>query len=737
MTTFQVDLTNCDREPIHIPGQIQSHGFLIVIDKTNTIRFHSDNVSGFIPRIKNNILGKPLSYIESLFENTQQVNVLTQLVALGKINGYEQINPYQVSIAGKKFHLIISNSAGFELLEFEPARSTADTDVQKLIGRSVAEMLADKNLQNLLNNTAIQVKNIIQYDRVMIYKFAEDGHGEVISEARNEELESWLGLHYPASDIPKQARDLYKLNLTRLIADVNTTPSKISTDAEQAEPLDMTYSQLRAVSPIHIQYLKNMGVASSFSISLIYKKELWGLVACHSYTPKYIDYRSRESAKLIGQILSSALEFRQDEENQQIHESFKNSLDQLAKSLQNNDSIDEALTQHGLNILQLTHATGAVLIYEKKLSRLGITPDEPQIKSLIGWIEENVHEPLYHTTNLSSVLPEAESYTAIGSGILVAELSKELGEYLIWFKPEHSQTIKWAGNPDKPVNVNEHGLAKISPRHSFDVWSQTVQGTSEAWKTEEISSVTRLKEEINYAINLKAGALRLLNEKLRSAYEELDTFSYTISHDLKSPISTIKSYAQLVSRAPDFGDKERGMIGKIIERANDMNFMINGVLEYSRMGRSDINLQQVNAGTLINNIVKDLELIYDAKNLNIIIGNTPDLLGDPLMLMQVFANVIGNAVKYSQKSAKSVVRIDGKIDEAMVCYSISDNGLGIPDHDLPKIFDLFNRLSNVGDIEGSGVGLAIVKRIVEKHKGKIWVESELGKGSTFHIAFKR
>jgi chemotaxis family two-component system sensor kinase Cph1 len=172
-----------------------------------------------------------------------------------------------------------------------------------MIGGSLSEMLADRNLKSLLKNSVVEVKNIIQYDRVMICRFADDGHGEVVAEAKNKKLQSWLGLHYPASDIPKQARELYKKNLIRLIGDVNVPTSRIIAEDGITEPLDLTCASLRAVSPIHIQYLKNMGVASSFSISLIYKNELWGLIACHNYTPKFIDYTSRKAAKLIGQIL--------------------------------------------------------------------------------------------------------------------------------------------------------------------------------------------------------------------------------------------------------------------------------------------------------------------------------------------------------------------------------------------------------------------------------------------------
>jgi chemotaxis family two-component system sensor kinase Cph1 len=738
MSNFEVDLTNCDREPIHIPGQVQSHGFLLVIDKSFTIQFSSDNVADFIPVTSKDILGQPLQVVESLFGSGYKLNFISQLIDIGTANkSFDLINPLQIEISGVPYYLIISTTSEYYLLEFESSVSHFALDIQKMFGRSVSEMLADKNLQSLLNNTAMQVKNIINYDRVMVYRFAEDGHGEVIAESKNDNLEPWLGLHYPASDIPKQARELYKLNLTRLIADVNTLPSKITTDANNTEPLDLTYSQLRAVSPIHIQYLKNMGVASSFSISLLYKNELWGLIACHSYTTRFIDFKSRESAKLIGQILSSALEFRQDEENQQLHDRFKSNVGQLAKYLQSTGNIDDALTHEDVNLLDVVNASGAVLVYEKKIIKLGVTPDDRQLTDIISWAKANVKEPVYYTNNLSAVYPEASEYRHFVSGMLLSVLSVELGEYVIWFKAEQIQTIKWAGNPDKPVEMDANGLMNISPRHSFEAWLQTVSGTSEDWSAEEIRSVVRLKEEITYAINQKAGAIRQLNEKLRMAYEELDTFSYTISHDLKNPIASIKAYAKLLERDPSINEKAQKMLDRIADRADKMNLMINEVLEYTRIGRSEIGYRNVNAGLLIHDIIKDLELVYDIQNLKITIGNTPDLQGDPMMILQVFSNLIGNAVKYSQSSNPAEVHIEGRVSETDVCYTIKDNGIGIAVKDLPKIFDLFSRMDNVKKIEGTGVGLAIVKRIVEKHKGRIWAESDMGKGSTFFVSFNK
>ncbi|MFD0766249.1 ATP-binding protein [Mucilaginibacter lutimaris] len=733
-----IDLTNCDREPIHIPGKIQSHGFLLVIDHDGYIRFESENASSYLKNVPPGLLGKHISTVEPLIGKNEPPDFINRLIIFGKVNGFEQTNPFNTDIYGQPFHLIISASANYYLLEFEPARSDSATEIHKLIGRSISEMLADKNLQNLLNNSAIQVKNVIGYDRVMVYRFAADGHGEVIAEARNPELPSWLGLHYPASDIPKQARELYKVNLTRLIADVNNQPSAILTEAGNEAPLDLTNSHLRAVSPIHIQYLKNMGVQSSFSISLIYKGELWGLIACHNYTPRFIDYRSRESAKLIGQILSSALEFRQDEENQQLQERYKSAVDQLSRLMLKDNNIEYALTGHAVTLLNAVDATGAVLVFENNITRFGTTPDNAQINSLISWIKNNVAETFFYTEKLSEKFPEAAVYRKIASGIMVTALSREMGEYVIWFKPEQLQTITWAGNPEKPVTIDTStGMAHISPRNSFDEWSQTVTGTSVKWSNEEIKSVVRLRSEITYAINQKAGAIRLLNEKLKQAYEELDTFSFTISHDLKNPISTIKSFTQILLRDAELKPQTVKILERINNGADKMNSMINEVLDYSRINRSELAKSEIDTAPMIHDIVRDLLLIYNVDESCVHIGNTPKIQGDPVMIPQVFANIISNAIKYSSKSNPPKVTIDGSENDSEVTYTITDNGLGIDIKQLPKIFELFNRLDNVGDIEGSGVGLAIVKRIIEKHNGKIWVDSELGQGSTFNISFKK
>lgn len=736
MPDFHVDLNNCDVEPIHIPGSIQSHGFLIALDDAFNICYYSDNTAKFFRLSDLNLLGKPLSHLESILNHVEHQDFITQLLKIGKgKKGFEPNNPHEVVILGTAYNLVISASGAHTLLEFELSVTRPPVNIQHMIGSSLSEMLADRNLSNLLKNTVLEVKHIIQYDRVMIYRFAEDGHGEVVAEAKIKKLESWLGLHYPASDIPKQARELYKKNLTRLIADVSVLPSRISTDKHNSEPLDLTCSELRSVSPMHIQYLKNMGVASSFSISLIYRNQLWGLIACHSYTPKFIDYSSRKSAKLIGQILSSALEFRQDDENQKTQKEYSAQLDKLAKLLMKQDTLVQALTKNKINLLNVVKASGAVLVYDQQVTTLGITPNEEQLKKLLKWIAKKRTKFFFHTDQLSAVFPDALAYKHAASGMMVCILDRERKEYLIWFKPELRHSINWAGNPDKPLEIDERGLFHISPRLSFQTWEETVIGKSHSWTLEEVNSVKRLKEEIAYSINLKARGVQELNQKLKLAYEELDSFSYTISHDLKNPLAVIKMYAQILAKDSTNQEKRNKVFAQISKGADKMNSMITEVLEYSKIGRSAIDYQQIDAGLMIKEILSEMSVVYEEIGLNITVGKTPNLYGEKLMMTQVFGNLISNAIKYSQNDTFSEIHIKGEIIGSKVCYSIKDNGIGISETNLLKVFDLFQRIDTKEKIEGNGVGLAIVKRIVDRHQGTIWVESVIGEGSTFFISF--
>ena len=735
--TAAPDLTNCERELIHIPGKIQSHGFLVAVDtKSGLISYVSENIASFVHAEPASVLGQDLEHLSKSLKldiSGSQV-LISQLINTGfNLKSIEPLNPYIIELEGAAYNLIFSTSANNLLIEFEITTNDRP-ETQKVIGTSISKILAGTSLDSLVQNTAKEIKKIINYDRVMVYRFGDDDHGQVIAEEKQEHLEPFLHLHYPASDIPRQARELYKINLTRIIADVNAEASPILTYQSDAA-LDLTNSELRAVSPMHIQYLKNMGVQSSFSISLLSKGELWGLIACHNYTPKFIDYGSRATSKLIGQILSSAIEYRQGEENNDKFETLNKASAILIDLIDNASQIPEALTKNETTIKDITEASGAVLIFEQKITCIGQTPGENQIKELAKWLFENMTETVFNTHRFPKVYKPAEKFSGVAGGVLACILSKELKEMLIWFKPEILENIHWAGNPEKPVEVSEDGIMSLSPRKSFESWTETVKHTSLGWSRAEIASVIKLREHVIYAIKRKVNEIRLLNEKLVLAYEELDTFSYTVSHDLRTPLSSIKGYAELLASNENLDINAKKLLQRINKCTDKMASLITEILSYSRIGQSKLNKENVELSKIIDDI--KVEMLAAINPLvDITVGNTPAVFGDTIMITQVFSNLIGNEVKYSGKTLKPRVIINGEVFQNEVVYSIADNGIGIDINYYNKVFEIFKRMDNVQDIEGTGVGLAIVKKIIDKHEGRIWFESKLGEGTTFYLAFK-
>ncbi|CAM3936822.1 Bacteriophytochrome (light-regulated signal transduction histidine kinase) [Pedobacter westerhofensis] len=736
MNLNNVDLSNCDREPIHIPGRIQSHGFLLAVDNESTlITYASENCIDFIAVELQMLLGKPFGQFEEIAGLNLKNGQLLQLIQLGGAKkDFDIINPYPIQIGNADYYMIISPTANYYLVEFEPA--TLEYDIQNQIGKSVSEILKGKGLRSLLQNTAKEIKDIIHYDRVMIYKFQEDGHGEVIAEVKNEDLDPFYGLHYPASDIPKQARALYKLNYTRIIADVNTISAPILT-LEVEDPLDLTHSVLRAVSPIHIQYLRNMGVESSFSISLIAHGELWGLIACHNYSPKFIDYKAREGAKLIGKIVSSALEYREEEEQEQQSNIYQLAMTMISLHLGKDEEMASALTRQEYTIKDIAGASGAAVLFEDVISTVGETPDEIQLRELFVWLKATMHDAVYYTHRLPEVFPGAKAYKHLGSGIIAAMISKDMNEIAVWFRPEQITSINWAGNPDKPVVVSDNGLLNLSPRNSFEIFSELVENTAVKWTKTEISNVMKLREKIINTISKKAGEIRILNERLKRAYEELDTFSYTISHDLRTPLTSIKSYTELVIASNKSLDEQgKKMLGRVVAGADKMNFLINEILKLARVGRAEVEFVSLDMDKIVKDSTVEVISALNAGNVEVTFGDLPAISGSPVLISQIFTNLIGNAVKYSRSEDHPAVHIEGLKVEDEIIYKIQDNGIGIEIGHHDKVFELFKRMENVKDIEGTGVGLAIVKRIIEKHNARIWFESELKVGTIFYVAFK-
>ncbi|MFD2571315.1 ATP-binding protein [Spirosoma soli] len=740
MTNFDVDLTNCDREPIHILGHIQSHGYLIaILPDTYTIVHASANLPELIGRPVSEVLGQSLEIL--LAQTSLPATTVVELLNVGRRTGsWDNINPHRLQISDQVWNLIIHEHDGLLVLEWEPTDQNLRLSLnQRLISEALTEVQSSRQLNDLLQNTARRVKAIIGFDRVMVYRFGSDWHGQVVAEEKEDYLEPFLGLHYPASDIPRQARELYKINLVRLIADADSTPAPILSESTWPDnhPLDLTHSTLRAVSPVHIEYLKNMGVHASMSISLLYRGELWGLMSCHHYSPRFVDYSSRQAAKFVSQLLSAALEFRKDEENQTLLRQSRQNGQYLHDQLVSDEDVVRALTRHSITALDLTSASGAVLLFNNQQHRLGNTPNEAEVSELANWLKNTTTETFLETHQLPSLYPLAEGFKDKAAGMLAIVLSRELNEYLLWFKPERVQQVTWAGNPQKAVTVSNEGQVRLSPRKSFDAWTELVHNMSDAWSEVEVSAAVKLREDILQVVTRQANEIRLLNQRLQVAYEELDAFSYTVSHDLRTPLSSIRCYSEILLEeyGQDFNPDARALFQKIMDSTDRMRSLIRHILYYSRMGRTEINAQSIDMKQLLQTIKEEVLIAEKDRSLTIDIKGTPPFSADPTMVTQLFTNLLTNAAKYTRSKEEGHIQVKGQQTDQEVIYSVTDNGIGFDMKEAGKMFDLFKRLENARSFKGSGVGLAIVKRIVSRHQGKIWYHSEPNRGATFFVSF--
>lgn len=760
-----VDLTNCEREPIHIPSRIQPHGVLLALQEPElTIVQASDNTNALLNFPAHELAGKPLdtlllpSDVEALRDACQQHSLDNNPVYL--------LTMQIVGGTGEqgRFDAIVHRSQGVLVLELEPVKDEAGRpNTYALVRHAVPQIQRAGTLTQMLDAVAQQVRRINGFDRVMVYQFDVDGHGSVVAESRRNDLEPFLGLHYPASDIPAQARRLYTLNLLRLIADVNYTPADVvpTINPLTGGLLDMSYCVLRSVSPIHVQYLKNMGVAASMSISILKDGELWGLIACHHYAPRFVAYDIRTACEFVGQVVSLQLATKQETEDVGYEMRLKDVQAQLVTQMANAQTYQEGLVSHHPNLLDFIQAEGAVVCTGSEFRSLGQVPDEAFLTSLVAWLAATMEQEVFATDALPRLFPAAEAVAQVASGILAIAVSPSQQHYLLWFRPEVVQTVNWAGDPSKPVEVQEDGAPRLSPRGSFALWKETVRGKSLPWKAVEVEAAQELRRALVSVILHKAEQLEVLNVQLRRSNAELDAFTYIASHDLREPLRGIRNYAQFLQE--DYGAlldaAGQEQLDTLLRLTQRMETLIDSLLHYSRVGQQELTLQATDLNLLVSETLEALRPRLQETNTEIRVPRSlPTIVCDSVQVSEIFANLLSNALKYNDKEHKWIEV--GFLNEAVarqvltsqatseVSFSVNaslppvfyvrDNGIGIREKHLDTIFRIFKRLHAREEFGGgTGAGLTIARKIAERHGGRLWAASVYGEGTTFYFTLQK
>jgi light-regulated signal transduction histidine kinase (bacteriophytochrome) len=741
---FEVDLSNCDREPIHIPGSIQPHGVLLALKEPElTILQCSNNSYSLFGISPEQLLNQPLSN----FLESEQINFLQDCLSQQDL---QIVNPLEFTIkSGDKnlhYDVIIHRSSQILVLELEPTfieKSNTFFKFYHLLKQAISKLQVASGVIELSQILVQEVKKMTGFERVMVYRFDEDWNGIVIAEQKPEYLTSYLGLHYPASDIPVQARQLYSQNWLRLIlnADYQSAAILPLNNPLTGQPLDLSQSVLRSVSPLHIEYMHNMGVTASMSISIMKNQKLWGLIACHHQSPKYVPYEIRHTCEFLGQITSVELSAKEENEDTESKIQLKSVHSKLVEFMSAENNFLQGLIHHHPNLLNLVNAEGAVVSFDKEYFAVGNTPEKPDIQNLIEWIYQNVQEEIFYTDSLSQIYPEGEKFGDVASGLMALSFSKIQRNYVLWFRPEVVRTVNWGGNPNKPVEVTGNGSLRLSPRKSFESWKETVRLKSLSWKPYEVSAALELRSAIIGVVLRKADELAQLNIELERRNNELDAFAYIASHDLKEPLRGIHNYSNFLIE--DYGeiiDEEgRHKLRTLIRLTQRMEDLIDSLLHFSRLGRIDLSMQDTDINIIVQRNLDLLSARIEEMGVEIRIPRPlPTVYCDRVQVGEVFNNLIANAIKYNDKPEKWIEI--GYVEAASpvpVTFYVRDNGIGIREKHFEAIFRIFKRLHGPSKYGGgTGAGLTITKKIVERHGGKIWVESTYGEGSTFYFTLQ-
>jgi two-component system, chemotaxis family, sensor kinase Cph1 len=721
-----VDLSTCDREPIHIPGAIQPHGVLLALREPDlSIAQVSANSAAFTGAKPAELLGSPLGAL------LDAPSMRLVEAALGSAHPRDQ-SPLPLAIGQRAFDGILHRHRGATILEIEPTSAGEGSVLAPSVKAAMTHMAAAGSLQALFDVVARDVRGITGYDRVLLYRFNGDEHGEIVAEDKRDDLEPYLGLRYPASDIPKQARELYRVNQLRIIPDglVEAVPIIPRDRPDTGEPLDLTFSVLRSVSPVHLEYMRNIGFQASMSVAVVHQGALWGLISCNHGTPRRAPHAIRVACEILAQLLAAKIAAREGLEAIESIGRRRGTLLQIIEGVRAEGSVQGGLVRRSPHLLDVVEAGGAAVYVAGSCATIGQTPSAEQIRLLVGWLQGTARSEVFATSALSRVYPPAESFQDVASGLLAFSLPKPDPELVLWFRPEVIQTVRWGGDPSRPVEAGEAG-GMLHPRRSFALWKELVRGTSAPFSAADLETASALRRTITevdlaHQVELERAA----RAEAREASRARDELIAVVSHDLASPLSAIIAGASGLAQAVVDTQKASD---RILRSAKRMAVLLGDLraIERIQVHRFAVEPRAEGAGSMVEEAVELIRSVAEEKHVAIHhAAIAPELRvnADRDRVLQVFSNLLGNAVRFTPSGGSVDVGVEAL--HAEVCFAIRDTGPGIAADQVTRVFE---RGWHAPPTEGGGTGLGlyICKGIVEAHGGRIWVESRPGAGSTF------
>jgi two-component system, chemotaxis family, sensor kinase Cph1 len=721
-----LDITNCDREPIHIPGAIQPHGVLLALQEPDlVITQASENASDLFDVEVSSMLGRTVS---SVLPADSSMNVR----AAAESEHLADVNPLPIVVSGRACDGVLHRYQGTLILEIEPRVAVASpARTHHPLRRAVSSLQEAATLQELLAAGAEVVRSLTGFERVMIYSFDQDGHGSVDAEVRSDGLDSYLGLHYPASDIPRQARDLYLRNGIRSIPNPRYTPVALTPALrpDTGNPLDLTFALLRSVSPIHLEYLANMGIRASMSISLVVRDQLWGLISCaHHGGPHYVPYDVRSDCEVVGRMMSLLIGAFEDRETAAGRHRRRPMLDVLTEAMRTAEDPLAALLARPRELFALLRIHGAAVV-SATVHVTGHAPPHEAIQAVSDRLQRTGEPGVFTTDAVSKLMPDLSPMKDVASGIVSFALPGAQPRRFVGFRPEILQTVDWGGDPRKPVE--EDVTATLHPRRSFALWREEVRLRSQPWSALDREAAEELRRVV-VEVDLERQV-----EREQRAVRARDDLVAVVSHDLKNPLNVIQMQCVLLRNmaggdADERSSRLRGALDRVQRAVGHMDALIHDLLDLARIeaGRFVLQRQAESLDEMLAEALIILRPLAEAKGVELREEAEPgvSVLVDRERIFQVLSNLVGNAIKFTPSGGRIVLRAGTEQGNAL--FAVTDTGPGLAPEQMSEVFNRYWQASKTGR-EGAGLGLYIAKGIVEAHEGRIWAERAEEGGAAF------
>jgi chemotaxis family two-component system sensor kinase Cph1 len=731
VSTSDLNLDLCAQEPIRIPGSIQPHGTLVVADPgSKRIVQASANASALLgPGRNSTVLGLSLSEL---------VGAATEHQINAWLANPDSSYSRTLDINGRRLQVLGHHTAQGIILEFEqPAASEGETleAYYPRVGRFMEDLPAYGGIAELCAAAAREFRQISGFNRILIYRFDEQCNGEVLAEDGDGVLPSHAGQRFPASDIPAQARELYRLNRLRVIPDANYTPVPIEPPLDKGgKPLDLSFAALRSVSPVHLQYMRNMGTLASMSISVLVDGQLWGLVSAHNATPRRINAQARTACDLLGKVLSQHIGASQRGAYAARRIELKRVESELLTKIAASDSFQSGLAAQASTWLKVVGASGAAILHDNSLFTAGATPPHDRLRALADKLHQQGVDS-FVTDRLGLHWPEFADIVDVASGVLAISISQLHSSYILWFRPEVERTVLWAGDPRAAKQIENE---RLTPRNSFSSWKERVKGQALPWSQAEVDSAVDFRSAIINFVLRRAEERAELTSQLQRSNRELESFSYSVSHDLRAPFRHIVGYTQLLrDRERSLSETSLHYLDSINEAAASAGQLVDDLLSFSQLGRTALAASPVDMRKVVQEILRSVEPDVRGRQIDWRIQPLPPVTGDAALLRQALYNLVDNALKYSRDRQPAIIEINGEQLASECVYTVRDNGVGFDMAYAHKLFGVFQRLHRMEDFAGTGIGLALTHRIIERHGGWIEARGVLDGGAEFRFGIPR